>query len=291
MRKYELLKNDTIIVDGHTLHRIRALRNFGPASKGELGGYVEALHNLSHDDTAWVSSNACVYGSAIVSGDAIVTDNARIYDSALVVSNARIEGYAQIYDQATISGNACVRGSARVYGAAFVRNDARISGEAHVLEGANIERRAAILGGRVYGTAFVGGSVQLHPGATIGGSVRLNGHAVIRNHNDDTYRALIQDDHSWITFGNVGSEYGTLTVYTSDSYNVFLCTRGCFTGTTEEFLKAVSLEHMFGSIAQEYELMIQIALLRLNRLPRRPKSLVRENKAVQPLDSKEQVEL
>ena len=40
-KKYELLKNDTIKVFGHTLYRIRALRDFKDVKKGDLGGYIE----------------------------------------------------------------------------------------------------------------------------------------------------------------------------------------------------------------------------------------------------------
>ncbi|EJF98611.1 hypothetical protein MEI_00181 [Bartonella vinsonii subsp. arupensis Pm136co] len=37
MKKYELT-DQTIDVDGFTLHRIRALRDFGKVKKGDLGG-------------------------------------------------------------------------------------------------------------------------------------------------------------------------------------------------------------------------------------------------------------
>jgi hypothetical protein len=67
-----------------------------------------------------------------------------------------------------------------------------------------------------------------------------------------------------MTFSNVGSENGTLTVYLAKDGTI-MCTRGCFTGTAIDFMAAVRQEHGNGPIAQEYALMIQVAELRLQR--------------------------
>lgn len=61
-----------------TLHRIKALRDFGNIKAGDLGGWIEKEENLSHDGDAWVCGNAKVYGNAKVSGSAKVCDNARV---------------------------------------------------------------------------------------------------------------------------------------------------------------------------------------------------------------------
>lgn len=90
MKKYELLKDDTKEVSGHTLYRIKALRDFGNVEKGDLGGYIESENNLSHYGNAWVFDNAQVYG------DARVYDNARVYGNALVYGNAEIFGDARV---------------------------------------------------------------------------------------------------------------------------------------------------------------------------------------------------
>jgi len=68
-RKYEFT-GETMEWDGHTLHRIRAVRSFdreeaapeddddwfyehmlGTIEAGELGGWIEKEENLSHDDS------------------------------------------------------------------------------------------------------------------------------------------------------------------------------------------------------------------------------------------------
>jgi len=64
VKKYELLKNDTVTrLDGQTLYRIRALVNIPDVVKaGDPGGYVESENSLSHEDNAWVSGDAWVSG-------------------------------------------------------------------------------------------------------------------------------------------------------------------------------------------------------------------------------------
>ena len=72
MNKYEMLYDDKIEMGGHTLYRIRALKDFFGAKAGDLGGYIEGESNLSHEGTCWV------YDNARVCGDACVYDNAKI---------------------------------------------------------------------------------------------------------------------------------------------------------------------------------------------------------------------
>ena len=69
MKKYELT-DETIDVSGTTLHRIKALKDFGNVKKGELGGYVESERNLSQEGNCWVCGNAKVCGNAEVCGNA-----------------------------------------------------------------------------------------------------------------------------------------------------------------------------------------------------------------------------
>lgn len=86
-KKYELT-DETQEWNGRTLHRIRALADFGDVKAGELGGWIEKEENLSHNGNAWVygdaqvCDNARVCGDALVYGDAWVCDNARVYGNA-----------------------------------------------------------------------------------------------------------------------------------------------------------------------------------------------------------------
>ena len=76
-KKYRLLENDTIMVNGTTLHRLEALKDFADVKKGDKGGYVESEENLSHEGACWF------FGDAWVSGDAKVCGDARIYEGEI----------------------------------------------------------------------------------------------------------------------------------------------------------------------------------------------------------------
>ena len=97
-KKYRLLEDETITIDGRTLYRIEALRDFADVKKGDKGGYIESEINLSHEGNCWVSGNAWVYGDALVCDNAWVFGNARVYD------NARVFGNAWVYGDAKVSG-------------------------------------------------------------------------------------------------------------------------------------------------------------------------------------------
>ena len=108
-KKYTMT-DDTIVVDGHKLSRIKALRDFGNVKKGELGGYISSEKNLSHYGTCWVSDNAQVRDNAFVGGSAQVRDSAIVCDFAIVRDSATVSefaivgGYAIVDDDSRVSG-------------------------------------------------------------------------------------------------------------------------------------------------------------------------------------------
>ena len=82
------LTDESIIHEGIKLFRIIATEDFGDVRRGDKGGYVESLSNISGE--AWVADEAMVYGSALV------TDQARVTDKAQVSQNAIVKGEAVI---------------------------------------------------------------------------------------------------------------------------------------------------------------------------------------------------
>lgn len=111
MPKYEFTgETKRTIVYGRkaTLHRIRAVRDFGSVMAGELGGWIEKEENLSHAGEAWVSGNAEVFGNAEIFDHAEVCDHAIVFDAARVYGDARIHGNAYVYGCACVYGNADV---------------------------------------------------------------------------------------------------------------------------------------------------------------------------------------
>jgi carbonic anhydrase/acetyltransferase-like protein (isoleucine patch superfamily) len=143
MRKYRLT-DETKIVGGHMLKRIQAIvniRSMGVRS-GDLGGFVEREQNLSHEGSAWIANDACVYQGARVEDSACVSMNAE------ACSKARIRGNAEVFGSANIHGNAEIFGNAKVCGDTIVFGDALIHGVTEIDSGVWSESPLLIQGTR-----------------------------------------------------------------------------------------------------------------------------------------------
>ena len=101
---------------------------------------------------------------------------------------------------------------------------------------------------RVYGDARVYGNARVYGDAEVSGNAWVRSYAVISE------RKMI----FWAT--NVGSENGTLTVF--NGKDGLIVTRGCFTGTVDEFL-AKSAEVHDDKTKNEYKLLIEVAKSRI----------------------------
>ena len=69
MKKFEFTgetKTISLFFRTATLHRIRAVAEFGLVKIGDLGGWIEKEENLSHEGEAWVWDDAKVCGNAKV---------------------------------------------------------------------------------------------------------------------------------------------------------------------------------------------------------------------------------
>ena len=69
MKKFEFTgetKTISLFFRTATLHRIRAVAEFGLVKIGDLGGWIEKEENLSHEGKAWVWGDAKVWGNAEV---------------------------------------------------------------------------------------------------------------------------------------------------------------------------------------------------------------------------------
>lgn len=107
--KYEVLtgKKHTVVVDGVTYCRIRALRQierpFGlpPVEPGDLGGYIGKHRGyLGYEGSCWVADGAFVAGQ--VTGDAQVTGRAFVGVGSKVSGRSLISDYAQVIDGAEV---------------------------------------------------------------------------------------------------------------------------------------------------------------------------------------------
>ena len=196
-KKYKLT-DETINLNGATLYRIEALKDFGEIKKGDKGGFIESENNLAHEGDAWVSDNAHVYG------DACVFDNARVYN------NAFVSGYTQVYDNARVYGNAWLYDNTRVCGYAWVADNARVYGDANVCDDSS-----------VFGSACVYDNAHVYGDALVRGYACVCGDAEISNKSD------------YIVFQNWWSSGRYFTWTRSNN----MWSVGCFYGTGEELIK------------------------------------------------------
>ena len=146
-------------------------------------------------------------------------------------------GYIQHEKNLSQSGDAWVYDDAQVYDGAQVYGNARVYGNAQVYGKA-----------QVYGNARVCGNAQVCVDAWVCGDARVSGDARVAN------------KHCIVWFSNVGTEFGTLTV--SCGKEELLATRGCFSGTLDDFCEKSAQVHS-GQIRREYELLADMARLRL----------------------------
>ena len=164
-KKYKLT-DETISLNGATLYRIEALKDFGEIKKGDKGGFIESENNLAHEGDAWVSDNAHVYGDACVFDNACVYNNASVSGYALVYSNAQVYDNARICGNARVCGNAYVYGYTYVYGNSLVYGNARVFDNAYVYDNASVSDNAHVYGNvRVYGNTNVCGDAEISTGS------------------------------------------------------------------------------------------------------------------------------
>ena len=147
-KKFELT-NETIEYEGRTLHRIRALKDFGCIKAGQLGGFVEREGNLSQEADCWIFDDAKVYDNARVYNDARIFDDAEVFDNACVYHRATISDDAKIYGVACIGEDAHVFGDAEVFDRAFIYGRAKIYGYATVFDEAKVYGYSDVYGDAV----------------------------------------------------------------------------------------------------------------------------------------------
>ena len=105
MKKFEFTgetKTISLFFRTATLHRIRAVAEFGLVKIGDLGGWIEKEENLSHEGKAWVCGDAEVWGNAKVCGDAKVWGNAEVWGNAKVCGDAKVWGNAKVCGDAEV---------------------------------------------------------------------------------------------------------------------------------------------------------------------------------------------
>lgn len=217
-KKYEILKDQTITMNGSTIYRIKALKNFGDVKAGDMGGFVESEDNLSQEGNCWIYGDAMVYHKAKVKENAIVRDYTHVYNESQVLHNAIVEGHARVFGNGTVFGNAIVKDNGSVFDHGSVHGFAIVQDNATVSENARVCSKAIV---KDY--AKVCGHIMVSQG-TISNSAVLFGIGEI---NFD-----IAEKDDWTFYRNPCVDAGFITASTkADVWNYRF-----FTGTAEEFI-------------------------------------------------------
>ena len=225
--KFELTE-ETIQCNGHTLHRIKALKDFGSVHKGDIGGFVEKKTNLSQKGNCWIFNDAKVFDNAIVYDDALIGDGANVYDNAIICGEAQVFDYAKIYGNAKVYENAQLYRSAKVYG------NARVFGNAEVYNYGEIFDDARIWGdAEVHGNAKVYESAIVHENAEISDYAKICGDVIVCGDAEIFGNAVIQSFDDYEVFQNKWSS-GRYFTWTK-SNNMWKV--GCFYDTGKELIK------------------------------------------------------
>ena len=128
-KKFELVDDDTVVVDGVTLYRVRAVRDFGGTrrgrrvvvKRGELGGYVASEDCLSQEGLAWVYSDAKIvdgyvggssslFGRAVLKGGGRLVHDVELRDDVMVDGQVVLDGVITLRDRVKMLGTIRVSG-------------------------------------------------------------------------------------------------------------------------------------------------------------------------------------
>ena len=234
-KKY-ILTDYTCQVDGQTLYRIRALKDFGNVKAGELGGYVAGEHNLSQDGICWI------FPKAVVRENASVKDEARVFGKSRLEGNALLKDYARTYDYSHISGNARIGGSAQASGYSRISGFVQMLGESRAEEYAQLSGSVILTdGARVHDHAKLSGNVQMSGDSTASGfaeitdNVHLHNEVLVNGHAKISGNVRLYDKSSVSEFAELkdnvlmydeSSAYGNARL----SGNVQMSENSCISG-------------------------------------------------------------
>ena len=215
MKKYELTKDThKTTFSKKPLYRIKATKDFvlsdgTKISKGDLGGYVSSLKNLSQDGSCWIMPEAAaidgsqVIQDAILKDNALVMNNAEVRDDAIVKDSALIKGFATIKDNALVVNNAEVRDNAIIKDSALIKGFATIKDNASVAGFAVVKNIAV-----VKDNAKIIDNVIVRDAAVVCGSALISGSAVVRDKAQVSNNAFVGDrasieDNAIVSAGNI----------------------------------------------------------------------------------------
>ena len=138
---------------GQKLYRIQALRSFGSVKKGDLGGYVAGLDNLSHQGSCWLFDDSKAYYGARVEGDATM------HDLAEAVGVVRLMGNTQMTEKSRAEESATLRGHIIMSGSSLATGRSTLTGRICLTDSVQVTGDATV--STLTGTLVLGGALVI----------------------------------------------------------------------------------------------------------------------------------
>lgn len=179
--------DNSLGASGVVVRQIQAERDFQLhdgtwVHAGELGGWVEAHRNLSHDDTAWIRDDAVAFGLAVVCQGALMCDRAAILDRGYLLGNATMRDDALMFDHARSGwGSPLISGSGQVSGNTCLMDNVRVI-DAAMVSGGTLSGNATIQDrGSVSGEPEVGCNAIVMDDASVRDVAQVFGNTILRD--------------------------------------------------------------------------------------------------------------
>ena len=178
MKKYEILmdKEYTIEFEGRTLHRIRALKDFGDVRKGDLGGFVENENNLSQDGNCWIYDNAKaidyseMYDNSSIHDNSIMFDNSEMYDNSIMSDNSEMHGNSEMYDNSRMYDNS------KMYNNSIMFDNSKMYGNSKMYSNSKMYGYSIMYGySKMYDYSKMYGNSEMHNASELKGNEKLYG--------------------------------------------------------------------------------------------------------------------
>ena len=209
-KKYEILKETEIEIDGRKFYRIRALVNIPEhdVKIGDIGGFIENEKSLcsytkeyGKESTCWLGEDAVLFAEAKVEHNAYIHGKAKIIGKSRISRNSNIRGdavidnseisYSDIYgnaivkdsqvhgakvfDNAKITDKCRIFSDAKIYGNAVVKNT-EVRNKVKIYESATVEN-SYISCTSTYGSIKIYGKAQVYSDAEVCGHGEIHGNA------------------------------------------------------------------------------------------------------------------
>ena len=204
-KKFELVKEDSIVVEGRTLYRIRALKNMVESDdgtyavkKGTLGGYVQKEANLSHEGDCWVFDKAKVFDDARAQDDSFIADESMVFGNAVIKDKAITCNQSKVYGFAIMKDSSITMDRAEVYGHAIMENYSSIGDDAKLYGSAKMDDNSDLRGfaeaydyARLRGISLVDSDAKVYGHAIINGQARITDHASVKDNGIVSGRVMM----------------------------------------------------------------------------------------------------